>query len=191
MIINNSAGLCAPPGSDLKWVLLYEDRDKGPVLYTNGEEAYKAFTRAESANWRCHLLSTARRRITPSIPGPIGHKVYIIECYSPLIGKNVRHAVTSSFFRNCWIAREMRKTYGSQMDIGNIEFRSKVDGVNVDVISAEGMALIPEFGRSSHSRWFYPESSNGDIESHEFMTLLAVDWYDEEDLNLSKDGKPL
>jgi len=55
---------CAPgPASeqDRKWLLMFEDRDRGCCTYTDAAEAYRAFCKAEAMGWNCHLFAHVPR----------------------------------------------------------------------------------------------------------------------------------
>ena len=51
------------PGDDDKqrWVLMFEDDDRGMSIYFDKDEAHDAFKRADFMGWNCHLLTSVRR----------------------------------------------------------------------------------------------------------------------------------
>lgn len=51
---------CAPGPADKqqrRFMLRFEDTDRGDVVYTEEEQAREMFARAEGAGWNCHLLA--------------------------------------------------------------------------------------------------------------------------------------
>ena len=51
------------PGDDQRqrWILMFEDYDKGYAVYYDEDEAFEAFQRAE-LNWNCHLMTSVPRK---------------------------------------------------------------------------------------------------------------------------------
>lgn len=51
------------PGDDQRqrWILMFEDQDKGLCVYYNEDEAFEAFQKAEM-NWNCHLFTSVPRK---------------------------------------------------------------------------------------------------------------------------------
>lgn len=59
---------CAPgPATEQtrKWLVLFEDKDKGQHVFEDETEAYLFFGKAEAMGWNCHLFAHAPR-VTPN-----------------------------------------------------------------------------------------------------------------------------
>lgn len=55
---------CAPgPAAEQhrRWMLVFEDADRGPLVFDDEAEARMMFHRAEGGGWNCHLFQTAPR----------------------------------------------------------------------------------------------------------------------------------
>lgn len=55
---------CAPGpvvGQSQKWLLVFDDADRGMLPFDDEHDARSAFARAERGGWNCHLFETARR----------------------------------------------------------------------------------------------------------------------------------
>lgn len=64
---------CAPgPASEQtrKWLLMFDDRDRGLNVYEDEAEARRAFAMAEGRGWNCHLFAHAPRGLTTNIDAP-------------------------------------------------------------------------------------------------------------------------
>ncbi len=48
-----------------KFLLMFEDRDRGVCIYTDEQQARTAFADAESRGWNCHLFGLLRRNAVP------------------------------------------------------------------------------------------------------------------------------
>lgn len=60
---------CAPgPAAtqERKFILRFEDADRGEAHYTDALEALRAFDRAEGNGWNCHLFAHVPRRMSPA-----------------------------------------------------------------------------------------------------------------------------
>lgn len=55
---------CHPRKDDnqQRWILIFDDRDRGMCVYTVEAEAYRDFERAEAMGWNCHLFTSAQRK---------------------------------------------------------------------------------------------------------------------------------
>ena len=51
------------PGDDQRrrWLLVFDDADRGNCVFYDEDEAHEAFARADT-NWNCHLFESAARK---------------------------------------------------------------------------------------------------------------------------------
>lgn len=56
--------LCAPGDRQKghRWMITFDDAERGVMLYDNEEEAREAFWRAETFGWNCYLWTLAERK---------------------------------------------------------------------------------------------------------------------------------
>ena len=62
--------LCAPgPAAQQKqrWLLVFDDADRGSALYEDEAQARDGFARAEALGWNCYLWQLAPRHKTPNV----------------------------------------------------------------------------------------------------------------------------
>ena len=60
---NHGVGEWCHPGDDgrQRWILMFEDYDRGMAIYYDETNARTAFNDAELRGWNCHLLSSVKR----------------------------------------------------------------------------------------------------------------------------------
>jgi hypothetical protein len=62
--------LCAPGPAHVqrqRWMLMFDDVDRGRAIYEDEQEARAAFARAEGTGWNCYLWELSLR--APKDPG--------------------------------------------------------------------------------------------------------------------------
>lgn len=66
LVSHSGSGEWCHPGDDnrQRWLLIFEDKDKGMNIYDTEQEAREAFYKAETLGWNCHLFSSVRRMAT-------------------------------------------------------------------------------------------------------------------------------
>lgn len=65
---NTGVGTFCQPGDrrDPRWVLMFDDADRGHLVYESLQEARKGFAQAEGRGWNCWLLSPTPRAAIPA-----------------------------------------------------------------------------------------------------------------------------